>query len=218
MATTVQDAIDARGVERPPTEATIPAGYEAGSLNRPRAPATARRWSLSGVKFRFSGGRRRATTAPSTEAASTATDHVRERWRRIQAVSSRRWSESSVVPRTAALENRARYVPAFGTPLPGMETMGQDPDVLGHAMVVYRGDLASGRTAGWLAVPSLDEAGRESCHPWMAAALLWRDEGDVGGRGTRPAEGDSTLPTRFDARPTVIAPVTLRPTSRPSAS
>jgi len=129
-----------------------------------------------------------------------------------------RWSEQSQVRRAAARENRARYAPAFGTPLPGMETMDQDPAVLRHVMVVYRGDLISGRTAGWVAVPSADEAGEESHHPWMAVALLWSDEGDAGGRGARPEDVDPTSPTRFDAQPTPAAPVTLKPARRPSST
>ncbi|MDN5748980.1 MAG: hypothetical protein L0H64_10775 [Pseudonocardia sp.] len=128
-----------------------------------------------------------------------------------------RWSERSLVRRTAARENRAGYVPAFATPFPGMETMGQNPDVLGHTMVVYRGDLATGRTAGWFAVPSADEAGQESNHPWMAVTALWRDEGDAG-RAARPEGGDPASLTRFDTRPAPEAPVTLKPARRPSAS
>lgn len=128
-----------------------------------------------------------------------------------------RWSDSSVVRRSAARENRAAYLPAFAMPLPGMETLGQRPDVLGHAMVVYRGDLATGRTAGWFAVPSADEAGQESDYPWMAVTALWRDAGDTG-RAARPDGGDPTPPTRFDTRPAPEAPVTLKPARRPSAS
>lgn len=129
-----------------------------------------------------------------------------------------RWSERSLVRRTAARENRARYLPTFATPLPGMEMVGQDPDVLGHAMVVYRGDLGTGRTAGWFAVPSADEAGHENDHPWMAVAPMWRDESDPRGRGTRPSEVDPPSPTRFDTQPEPEARVTMKPSRRPSAS
>ena len=106
----------------------------------------------------------------------------------------------------------------FLSVLPGMETMGQDPEVLGHAMVVYRGDLATGRTAGWFAVPSADEAGQESDRPWMAIVELWRDERDIDRRNARPGDGGPTSPQRFDAQPAPKAPVTLKPSRRPSTN
>lgn len=130
-----------------------------------------------------------------------------------------RWSEQSEVRHDAARDNRARYTPVFEPTLPDMESLGaRDPGTMSHAMVVYCGGLRTGRTAGWLAVPSADKDGAERHLPWMAAARLWWDEGDLQGKASHP---DSTpSPTRFDSQPAPEAPVTLKPArpARPASS
>jgi hypothetical protein len=132
-----------------------------------------------------------------------------------------RWTESSNVRLAAARDNRVRYtpdLPGHQWTLPGMGAeLHRDPTVLRHAAIVYCGDLTTGRTAGWMAVPSADQDGTECHEPWMAAVNLWWDEGTPESRGTRPGAPDAADDQPFDARPMPAPAVSLKPARRKPA-
>lgn len=132
-----------------------------------------------------------------------------------------RWSDDSNVRLDAARVNRASYKPNLSGGR--QQTLGLeqkflgDPSALAHLAMVYVGDQQTGRTAGWVAVPSAEKEGQETRERWMAAVRLWWDESAADGQSVRP---DSTTPTSsdaFDARPLPTPTVSIRPARRKPA-
>lgn len=120
------------------------------------------------------------------------------------------WHQLSQTRHALALRNSTALGGHFSTPLGQDPLFNTDPKSRGRSggavvrdfMWLWAGDLDTGRTAGWLAVPVLGE------QPFAAIEPLWWDETSSRQQevSVTPAAGPG-----FDQRPQAVPVIALRP-------
>jgi hypothetical protein len=117
------------------------------------------------------------------------------------------WSRESETRLSSAEANTRTYgaegVPPGQEVLPGILPSG-DPAALRHVLLVWSGDVETGRTAAWLGLPVLGD------YPWLAVRRLWWHEDGVS-LLDRAGHRASPSPESFADRPQPVPRIALKP-------